>query len=49
MTVYEIITNRILEKLEKGTLPWHKPWKCSYWFVSNYFNRSIDRLKIMEV
>ena len=23
--------------------------KCSYWFVSNYFNRSIDRLKIMEV
>ena len=67
MTVYEIITNRILEKLEKGTLPFiyryavsekQARWrllkalstklKCSYWFVSNYFNRSIDRLKIME-
>ena len=24
--VYEIITNRILEQLEKGTIPWHKPW-----------------------
>lgn len=24
--VYEIITNKILEKLEKGTVPWHKPW-----------------------
>lgn len=24
--VYEIITNRILEQLEKGIIPWHKPW-----------------------
>jgi antirestriction protein ArdC len=24
--VYEIITERILEKLEQGTVPWHKPW-----------------------
>lgn len=27
MNVYEIITERILAELEKGTLPWHKPWK----------------------
>jgi antirestriction protein ArdC len=24
--VYEIITERLLEKLEAGTVPWHKPW-----------------------
>lgn len=26
MKVYEIITDRILEQLEKGNVPWHKPW-----------------------
>jgi antirestriction protein ArdC len=25
-SVYEIVTERILEKLEAGTVPWHKPW-----------------------
>jgi len=24
--VYQIVTDRILESLEKGTVPWHKPW-----------------------
>ncbi len=23
---YQVITDRILEKLEEGTIPWHKPW-----------------------
>ena len=27
MKVYEIITNRIIEKLEAGIIPWHKPWQ----------------------
>jgi antirestriction protein ArdC len=27
MKVYEIITNRIIEKLEVGIIPWHKPWR----------------------
>lgn len=27
MNAYEIITNRILTQMEKGTVPWHKPWK----------------------
>jgi len=27
--VYEIITKQITEKLEKGCVPWHKPWKGS--------------------
>lgn len=26
MSVYEIITNRIMEQLEQGTIPWQKPW-----------------------
>ncbi|MGR5992987.1 ArdC-like ssDNA-binding domain-containing protein [Bacillus cereus] len=24
--VYEIVTNKIIEKLEQGTVPWQKPW-----------------------
>ena len=27
MNVYEIITERILGKLEEGTVPWRKPWR----------------------
>jgi antirestriction protein ArdC len=27
MNVYEIITERILGKLEEGTVPWRKPWQ----------------------
>ncbi len=26
MTVYEVITNAIVKKLEQGTIPWHMPW-----------------------
>ena len=26
MTVYEIITSRIVEMLQQGTVPWRKPW-----------------------
>jgi len=25
-TVYQIVTNRIIEELEKGVVPWRKPW-----------------------
>ena len=28
-TVYEIVTERLLEKLEAGTVPWHKPWNAT--------------------
>ena len=27
MNVYDIITDRLLQEIEKGTIPWHKPWK----------------------
>ena len=26
MSVYEMVTSRILSALESGTIPWHKPW-----------------------
>ena len=26
VNVYEIVTDRILSELEKGSIPWHKPW-----------------------
>ena len=26
MNVYEIVTNKIIKKLEEGTVPWRKPW-----------------------
>lgn len=26
MNIYEIVTNKIIEKLEKGTIPWRKPF-----------------------
>lgn len=27
INVYEIVTQRILEQMEKGVIPWRKPWK----------------------
>ena len=26
MTVYEIVTNKIIEQIDMGIVPWHKPW-----------------------
>lgn len=26
--VYQIVTDRIVEQMEKGIIPWHKPWSC---------------------
>ena len=27
MNVYEVITERILEELEMGVVPWRRPWE----------------------
>ena len=27
MSVYEIVTNKIIDELEKGNIPWRKPWR----------------------
>jgi len=29
VNVYELVTNRIIEQLNQGIIPWQKPWKCS--------------------
>jgi hypothetical protein len=29
MTVYDIVTDKIMELLEQGEIPWRKPWKSS--------------------
>ena len=26
-SVYEIVTSQVIEKLESGVIPWHKPWR----------------------
>lgn len=28
-SVYEMVTERIISELEKGIIPWHKPWNCA--------------------
>jgi len=28
--IYEMITDRIIDQLEKGVIPWVKPWACGY-------------------
>ena len=45
MSVYEIVTNKIISELEKGNVPWKKNWSSSY---VNYMTkkpyRGINRL-----
>ena len=33
--IYEEITNIILEQLENGVIPWHKPWSGGGFAVSH--------------
>jgi antirestriction protein ArdC len=35
MNVYEVITERILQKLEQGIIPWKKPWNAQTGFPRN--------------
>jgi antirestriction protein ArdC len=44
MDVYEIITNRIVESLEKGTVPWQCPWtKGKYGIPRNFVSTKAYR------
>ena len=27
--IYQEVTDRIIQQLEQGIIPWHKPWKMS--------------------
>jgi hypothetical protein len=29
LNVYEIVTTRIIDQLQQGTIPWRKPWRTS--------------------
>lgn len=42
--IYEEITNRILAEMEKGIIPWHKPWVCSMGAVSHSNGRPYSLL-----
>ena len=44
-SVFEIVTERILERLEAGTVPWHKPWSgggCPQNLVSGKEYRGVN-------
>jgi antirestriction protein ArdC len=42
MDVYTIITERIIQKLETGTIPWHQPW-CSIGAPCNLVSKKVYR------
>jgi antirestriction protein ArdC len=27
--VYQMVTDRVLEQIEQGIIPWHKPWNAA--------------------
>ena len=29
MDIYQVVTNRIMDQLDSGIIPWHKPWIAS--------------------
>lgn len=45
MNVYEIVTNRVIASLEKGIIPWQKPWKAEAGspFPKNFFTGNAYR------
>ncbi|MCX6959576.1 MAG: ArdC family protein [Verrucomicrobia bacterium] len=42
--IYEIITERFIEQLKKGTVPWQKPWAGVQNIVSKKPYRGINSL-----
>src|SRR5688572_27776991 len=39
MNAYEIITARIMEQLEQGTVPWQKPWNSQAGIPQNLLSQ----------
>lgn len=39
MNVQEIVTNRFIEKLESGVIPWRKTWSTSYGLPRNFLTK----------
>jgi antirestriction protein ArdC len=44
--IYQIVTDKIIEKLEQGTIPWKKTWKTEVPrnFITNIPYRGINTL-----
>ncbi len=42
-SIYEDITQRIVDLLETGTVPWHKPWTAKAGFPRNYVTKKAYR------
>ena len=44
--IYKIVTDRIIEKLEQGTVPWQKTWKTTLPknFVSDVTYKGINQI-----
>src|SRR5256885_12124559 len=41
--VYDIITSRIMEKLEQGTVPWQQPWNSAAGMPRNLLSQKAYR------
>ncbi len=41
--VYQIVTDRIVQLLESGTVPWHQPWKGGNQWPQNFVSRKVYR------
>ncbi len=39
MNIYEVITGRIIDKLEQGCVPWHKPWAVNFEYPKNLITK----------
>ena len=46
--VYEIVTNRIIEELEKGVIPWRKPWTGGRGGAYNRISRKPYSIPVMS-
>jgi len=42
-TVYDIITARIMEELEQGTVPWQRPWNSTSGMPRNPLSQKAHR------
>ena len=47
MDIYQEVTNRIIDQLEAGTIPWHKPWMACGQAVSHLTGRPYSLLNQM--
>ena len=47
--IYQLVTDKIIEQLEKGVIPWHKPWSEETWVrnIRGTFYRGINVLLLM--